>query len=229
MDYLKIEKEIKLYYEKKRNLSKNQLKSILLKFKTKREELFISIKNNYIDINEINDKNAQYNVISEIEKIMEKLKDKKLVSMITDLEEKVKDINDDDNEENNNSNNEIDSNKLLTQLTIKNIEKNSEALKIRREKLNDIQILAGQIKDLTNDMKIKINENDEAFKNMEDKVILIDNNVSNGFQNIKEIQKRVKENKKKICCIVFLIIFVVGIICVVIFALYSDFFKFILD
>ena len=134
-------------------------------------------------------------------------------------------IENDNNEQNNSSIiNENQQNKLMTQLKIKNIQKNSEALKIRRENLTDIQIIATQIKDLTNDMKIRVNNDDEAFKNIEDKVIEVNENVDRGFKDIKEIQKGMKENNKKVCCVIFLIIFVVVILCVVIYALYSDFF-----
>ena len=224
MDLIKDEKQLKLYLEKTSNLSNFQIKTLFSKFKRTKEELSIDLKN--IKDEDINDKNLKQKLISLEEKINQKLKDKKLELMIIDLEEKLKLINDDNYEENDNSiTNENESNKLTTQLKLKIIHNNTEALKLRGEQLNDIQIITAQIKDLANNMKIKVNEQDEAFKNLEEKVIEVDKNIDEGFKDIKEIKKGMKENNKKICCIIFLIIFIVGILCVIIYAIYSDFFS----
>ncbi len=224
MDLIKDEKQLKLYLEKRSNLSNFQIKTLFSKFKRTKEELSIDLKN--IKDEDINDKNLKQKLISLEEKINQKLKDKKLELMIIDLEEKLKLINDDNYEENDNSiTNENESNKLTTQLKLKIIHNNTEALKLRGEQLNDIQIITAQIKDLANNMKIKVNEQDEAFKNLEEKVIEVDKNIDEGFKDIKEIKKGMKENNKKICCIIFLIIFIVGILCVIIYAIYSDFFS----
>lgn len=224
MDLIKDEKQLKLYLEKRSNLSNFQIKTLFSKFKRTKEELSIDLKN--IKNEDINDKNLKQKLISLEEKINQKLKDEKLELMIIDLEEKLKLINDDNYEENDNSiTNENESNKLTTQLKLKIIHNNTEALKLRGEQLNDIQIITAQIKDLANNMKIKVNEQDEAFKNLEEKVIEVDKNIDEGFKDIKEIKKGMKENNKKICCIIFLIIFIVGILCVIIYAIYSDFFS----
>ena len=224
MDLIKDEKQLKLYLEKTSNLSNFQIKTLFSKFKRTKEELSIDLKN--IKNEDINDKNLKQKLISLEEKINQKLKDEKLELMIIDLEEKLKLINDDNYEENDNSiTNENESNKLTTQLKLKIIHNNTEALKLRGEQLNDIQIITAQIKDLANNMKIKVNEQDEAFKNLEEKVIEVDKNIDEGFKDIKEIKKGMKENNKKICCIIFLIIFIVGILCVIIYAIYSDFFS----
>jgi t-SNARE complex subunit (syntaxin) len=223
MNLIKDEKELKLSYEKKSNLSDFQIKTILSNYTKNKKELLIDLEN--IKIEEIIYEDLKQKLLSLKEKIKKKLEDKKLEKMIIDLEENFNAIENDNNEQNNSSIiNENQQNKLMTQLKIKNIQKNSEALKIRRENLTDIQIIATQIKDLTNDMKIRVNNDDEAFKNIEDKVIEVNENVDRGFKDIKEIQKGMKENNKKVCCVIFLIIFVVVILCVVIYALYSDFF-----
>ena len=224
MDLIKDEKQLKLYLEKRSNLSNFQIKTLFSKFKRTKEELSIDLKN--IKNEDINDKNLKQKLISLEEKINQKLKDEKLELMIIDLEEKLKLINDDNYEENDNSiTNENESNKLTTQLKLKIIHNNTEALKLRGEQLNDIQIITAQIKDLANNMKIKVNEQDEAFKNLEEKVIEVDKNIDEGFKDIKEIKKGMKENNKKTCCIIFLIIFVVGILCVIIYAIYSNYFS----
>ena len=223
MNLIKDEKELKLSYEKKSNLSNFQIKTILSNYTKNKKELLIDLEN--IKIEEIIYEDLKQKLLSLKEKIKKKLEDKKLEKMIIDLEENFNAIENDNNEQNNSSIiNENQQNKLMTQLKIKNIQKNSEALKIRRENLTDIQIIATQIKDLTNDMKIRVNNDDEAFKNIEDKVIEVNENVDRGFKDIKEIQKGMKENNKKVCCVIFLIIFVVVILCVVFYALYSDFF-----
>ena len=223
MNLIKDEKELKLSYEKKSNLSNFQIKTILSNYTKNKKELLIDLEN--IKIEEIIYEDLKQKLLSLKEKIKKKLEDKKLEKMIIDLEENFNAIENNNNEQNNSSIiNENQQNKLMTQLKIKNIQKNSEALKIRRENLTDIQIIATQIKDLTNDMKIRVNNDDEAFKNIEDKVIEVNENVDRGFKDIKEIQKGMKENNKKVCCVIFLIIFVVVILCVVIYALYSDFF-----
>ena len=223
MNLIKDEKELKLSYEKKSNLSDFQIKTILSNYTKNKKELLIDLEN--IKIEEIIYEDLKQKSLSLKEKIKKKLEDKKFEKMLIDLEENFNAIENDNNEQNNSSIiNENQQNKLMTQLKIKNIQKNSEALKIRRENLTDIQIIATQIKDLTNDMKIRVNNDDEAFKNIEDKVIEVNENVDRGFKDIKEIQKGMKENNKKVCCVIFLIIFVVVILCVVIYALYSDFF-----
>ena len=223
MNLIKDEKELKLSYEKKSNLSNFQIKTILSNYTKNKKELLIDLEN--IKIEEIIYEDLKQKLLSLKEKIKKKLEDKKLEKMIIDLEENFNAIENDNNEQNNSSIiNENQQNKLMTQLKIKNIEKNSVALKIRRENLTDIQIIATQIKDLTNDMKIRVNNDEEAFKNIEDKVIEVNENVDRGFKDIKEIQKGMKENNKKVCCVIFLIIFVVVILCVVIYALCSDFF-----
>ena len=223
MNLIKDEKELKLSYEKKSNLSNFQIKTILSNYTKNKKELLIDLEN--IKIEEIIYEDLKQKLLSLKEKIKKKLEDKKLEKMIIDLEENFNAIENDNNEQNNSSIiNENQQNKLMNQLKIKNIEKNSEALKIRRENLTDIQIIATQIKDLTNDMKIRVNNDEEAFKNIEDKVIEVNENVDRGFKDIKEIQKGMKENNKKVCCVIFLIIFVVVILCVVIYALCSDFF-----
>ena len=223
MNLIKDEKELKLSYEKKSNLSDFQIKTILSNYTKNKKELLIDLEN--IKIEEIIYEDLKQKSLSLKEKIKKKLEDKKFEKMLIDLEENFNAIENDNNEQNNSSIiNENQQNKLMTQLKIKNIQKNSEALKIRRENLTDIQIIATQIKDLTNDMKIRVNNDDEAFKNIEDKVIEVNENVDRGFKDIKEIQKGMKENNKKVCCVIFLIIFVVVILCVVFYALYSDFF-----
>ena len=223
MNLIKDEKELKLSYEKKSNLSNFQIKTILSNYTKNKKELLIDLEN--IKIEEIIYEDLKQKLLSLKEKIKKKLEDKKLEKMIIDLEENFNAIENDNNEQNNSSIiNENQQNKLMTQLKIKNIQKNSEALKIRRENLTDIQIIATQIKDLTNDMKIRVNNDDEAFKNIEDKVIEVNENVDRGFKDVKEIQKGMKENNKKVCCVIFLIVFVVVILCVVFYALYSDFF-----
>ena len=147
MNLIKDEKELKLSYEKKSNLSNFQIKTILSNYTKNKKELLIDLEN--IKIEEIIYEDLKQKLLSLKEKIKKKLEDKKLEKMIIDLEENFNAIENDNNEQNNSSIiNENQQNKLMTQLKIKNIQKNSEALKIRREILTDIQIIATQIKDL---------------------------------------------------------------------------------
>ena len=149
--------------EGKIKLKNENLKSTFIKFKNLKEEI-IKRSNNIFEEN-INDKELKKNAINVKEKIRKKLEDKNLINMIEYFEEKLNEINN-NREDLDESINTLDkeTNQYLTQIKIQKIQKNSEFLKDRREKLEDIQIVTAQIKDMTNVMKDKIEKDEEANK-----------------------------------------------------------------
>ena len=80
MNLIKDEKELKLSYEKKSNLSNFQIKTILSNYTKNKKELLIDLEN--IKIEEIIYEDLKQKLLSLKEKIKKKLEDKKLEKMI---------------------------------------------------------------------------------------------------------------------------------------------------
>lgn len=212
-----MEKNLKESMEGKLKMKNENIMTTFPKFKNLKEE--IKKRSNNINEETINDKKLKEEAIKVKEKISKKLEDINLINMIEYYEEKINEIyNKEDLDE---SSNTLDkeTNQYLTQIKIQKIQKNSEYLKDRRKNLEEIQIITAQIKDMTNTMKDKVQKDEEALKEIEDNVQNVHDNVESGLKDIKEINKNFKENKKKICCIIFMIIFVLAAVGGVLFAL----------
>ena len=182
------------------------------------------MKNNLLEnIGSINNKDLKQkaeNVINKIDHELEDLK-KKISRKIQDLEIKNRELNSLENESNSNSNLKYEDN-IMDQIKVNKLESNAYFLENRKKDLLNIQQIAAQVNHLTKEMNENVQKQGEMLDSIEENIQETDKNVEKGLKDIKEISENQKKNKKTICCIVWMILFVVFAICGVIFALFKD-------
>lgn len=182
------------------------------------------MKNNLLEnissINNIDLRQKAEKVINKIDHDLEELK-KRISKKIQDLEIKNRELNELEEENNKNSNIKYEDN-IMDQIKVNKLESNSKFLENRKKDLLNIQQIAAQVNFLTKEMNENVQRQGELINTIEDNVEETDKNVDKGLNDIKEIAQNQKKNKKTICCIIWMIIFVVFTICAVIFALFYD-------
>ena len=84
----------------------------------------------------------------------------------------------------------------------------SNSLKKREEDLKQAQILSGQIVDITNHLKSEVNTQNEKLYEIDDNVLNVDKNVEKGLNELKQIEIITRASKKRLYCLIVLIIIV---------------------
>jgi len=131
---------------------------------------------------------------------------------ITNILEIIKSLNikliedDDENEELNNSNNIQSQQKIkyTQQLLNKN-----EYLEKRENDLKKIQETASKINALSNTIKLNVYEQGKQIDTIQDHVEESDQNIEKAMLEIEKAKKLEKGNKKKLCCIIFWVVFII--------------------
>lgn len=80
-----------------------------------------------------------------------------------------------------------------------------EFLKKREEELQEIHIISKQIKDTTQTMAQKVNEQGEQLNSIENNVDVALDNAQKAHEEIKQADKMAAKNKKKLCCLICVI------------------------
>ena len=80
-----------------------------------------------------------------------------------------------------------------------------EFLKKREEELQEIHIISKQIKDTTQTMAQKVNEQGEQLNSIENNVDVALDNAHKAHEEIKQADKMAAKNKKKLCCLICVI------------------------
>jgi t-SNARE complex subunit (syntaxin) len=80
-----------------------------------------------------------------------------------------------------------------------------EFLKKREEELQNIHIISKQIKDTTQNMALKVNEQGEQLNNIENHVEIALDNAQKAHKEIKEADKMSAKNKKRMWCFICIV------------------------
>jgi t-SNARE complex subunit (syntaxin) len=113
--------------------------------------------------------------------------------------------NDNNNIELSNVNNEDENLRRVSTQYVQEALNRDEFLKKREEELQNIHIISKQIKDTTQNMAIKVNEQGEQLNSIENNVENALINAEKANEEIKQADKMSAKNKKKMWCFICII------------------------
>ena len=156
--------------------------------------------------------------ISTVEEGLEKIKDT-TETQVEQMKEKIGnfDVNfemENKDEENGNEEDE----QQQGQITM-NLMNNAEMLNQRKKELQEIHKTSALIKDTTDIMAQKLNEQGEMLDNVEAHVIKAEDNVEKAGKEINKANELSKSNNKRLCCIMILITAAIGVVLAVVLSL----------
>ena len=96
---------------------------------------------------------------------------------------------------------------------------NAEMLNQRKKELQEIHKTSALIKDTTDIMAQKLNEQGEMLDNVEAHVIKAEDNVEKANKEINKANELSKSNNKRLCCIMILITVAIGVVLAVVLSL----------
>lgn len=160
-----------------------------------------NIINNYKDNQEFLKKYDENNIIKEKLESLSKIEFKEIyhdifATSVDDNEE------DDDYQENENNQN----NENMVQLQTQEIMNRQEYYKEREKDLQKVHKTAAQLKDLTQNMAQEINKQGEILDNIEANVEKAQENAKDAHEEIKKADETSKKNRKKLCCLITIIL-----------------------
>lgn len=100
-----------------------------------------------------------------------------------------------------------------------NLMNNAEMLNQRKKELQEIHKTSALIKDTTDIMAQKLNEQGEMLDNVEAHVIKAEDNVEKAGKEINKANELSKSNNKRLCCIMILITVAIGVVLAVVLSL----------
>ena len=156
--------------------------------------------------------------ISTVEEGLEKIKDT-TETQVEQMKDKIGnfDVNfemENKDEENGNEEDE----QQQGQITM-NLMNNAEMLNQRKKELQEIHKTSALIKDTTDIMAQKLNEQGEMLDNVEAHVIKAEDNVEKANKEINKANELSKSNNKRLCCIMILITVSIGVVLAVVLSL----------
>jgi t-SNARE complex subunit (syntaxin) len=156
--------------------------------------------------------------ISTVEEGLEKIKDT-TETQVEQMKDKIGnfDVNfemENKDEENGNEEDE----QQQGQITM-NLMNNAEMLNQRKKELQEIHKTSAIIKDTTDIMAQKLNEQGEMLDNVEAHVIKAEDNVEKAGKEINKANELSKSNNKRLCCIMILITAAIGVVLAVVLSL----------
>ena len=156
--------------------------------------------------------------IATVEEGLEKIKDT-AETQVEQMKEKIGnfDVNfemENKDEENGNEEDE----QQQGQITM-NLMNNAEMLNQRKKELQEIHKTSALIKDTTDIMAQKLNEQGEMLDNVEAHVIKAEDNVEKAGKEINKANELSKSNNKRLCCIMILITAAIGVVLAVVLSL----------
>lgn len=89
---------------------------------------------------------------------------------------------------------------LSQDFKVLNLQKNEEFLNQRRKDLIEIKETAAQVKELTETMKVDVNQQGEMLNSIENNVIEVQSNAEKANEEIKQANELTKKNRNKIIC-----------------------------
>ena len=156
--------------------------------------------------------------ISTVEEGLEKIKDT-TETQVEQMKDKIGnfDVNfemENKDEENGNEEDE----QQQGQITM-NLMNNAEMLNQRKKELQEIHKTSALIKDTTDIMAQKLNEQGEMLDNVEAHVMKAEDNVEKAGKEINKANELSKSNNKRLCCIMILITVAIGVVLAVVLSL----------
>ena len=156
--------------------------------------------------------------ISTVEEGLEKIKDT-TETQVEQMKDKIGnfDVNfemENKDEENGNEEDE----QQQGQITM-NLMNNAEMLNQRKKELQEIHKTSALIKDTTDIMAQKLNEQGEMLDNVEAHVNKAEDNVEKAGKEINKANELSKSNNKRLCCIMILITAAIGVVLAVVLSL----------
>lgn len=100
-----------------------------------------------------------------------------------------------------------------------NLMNNQEYLGQRRKELQEIHKTAALIKDTTDKMAQDVHQQGEMLNDIEEKVVKTEDNVEKAGKEINRANELSKGNTKRLCCIIWIIIIVIGVVLAVVLSL----------
>lgn len=100
-----------------------------------------------------------------------------------------------------------------------NLMNNQEYLGQRKKELQEIHKTAALIKDTTDKMAQDVHQQGEMLNDIEEKVVKTEDNVEKAGKEINRANELSKGNTKRICCIIWIIIIVIGVVLAVVLSL----------
>lgn len=156
--------------------------------------------------------------ISTVEEGLEKIKDT-TETQVEQMKEKIGnfDVNfemENKDEENGNEEDE----QQQGQITM-NLMNNAEMLNQRKKELQEIHKTSALIKDTTDIMAQKLNEQGEMLDNVEAHVIKAEDNVEKAGKEINKANELSKSNNKRLCCIMLIVTVAIGVVLAIVLSL----------
>jgi len=93
---------------------------------------------------------------------------------------------------------------------------NEEELKARKEEIIQIERDVVEVAEMFKDLQVLVGEQQEHIDNIETNVISAENHTKAGYSELQQAETYQKKARQKQCCILFLILAVVGIIVLVV-------------
>lgn len=90
-------------------------------------------------------------------------------------------------------------------IVIENLQNNQEILEQRGKQIREIHEVSGQIKDISDSMVNKVNEQGAILDNIETNVIASEDNAKKAKEEIKKADEMSKGNSKKLYCYITII------------------------
>ena len=100
-----------------------------------------------------------------------------------------------------------------------NLMNNQEYLGQRKKELQEIHKTAALIKDTTDKMAQDVHQQGEMLNDIEEKVVKTEDNVEKAGKEINRANELSKGNTKRICCIIWIVIIVIGVVLAVVLSL----------
>ena len=91
------------------------------------------------------------------------------------------------------------------EIVIQDLQNNQDILNQRRDQLQEIHGVSSQIKDMTDTMVNKVNEQGAILDNIESNVIESEDNAKKAKQEIKKADEMSKGNNKRMYCFIAII------------------------
>jgi hypothetical protein len=114
---------------------------------------------------------------------------------------------------------EEDEKKSQQQEIVYDLMNNKEVLEQRRKELNEINVIAAQLKDTTDIMVQEVEKQGAQLDEIETNVITSKENAEKAKQEIIKADQMSKGNNKRMCCLIFIIFIAIGGISAIIISL----------
>lgn len=112
-----------------------------------------------------------------------------------------------------------DNDNLQSNLIVQDLAQNDEILQQRRKELENIHVVSKKIKDTTDVMAQKLNEQGAILDDIEANVQETKVNTEKAKKEIAEADKISQGNRKRLCCLIFIVVVAVGGISAIILSL----------